>query len=1105
MKKGVIILSLIFILLVSTVSAGFFSDLFSKNKITGNVVSEFPGLVAHYKFENNTLNSATNVAGNITGNFSYSSNREGIIEAAGVFGPNTEIAIGKPENLTNSLTWSGWIKLNKQPNPFLGIYARGGPAIKYSLSINNEGKVYVYFKQSGKINEMNSTRVVNDNAWHNLALVINYQSNRMILYIDGVLDKSKNMNLSGSRADPTMAARIGRGGFNNTEYYFDGLIDEIKIYDRAFNKTQIQELYNKQANYCLIDDNCSTPVIERYCETENRACIETTSYTCSDQVCTASPLLDCNYCPGSQSCFDGVCNSSTVVLEKVCPDLIEKIKYPKDIVRNGVGYRLSDNFTKLGGTYYIKGQEYVYDAYSAGWTSQLNNKYNSINYEIVSFNDSVNAQEILADNLVSNEICTLRYFYANGEQNQVYVCSYDPLDFNSEGYSSYKRNFVVWANQNIVVIVEANTWESIDEETLTAIREERALDLLDSLKNNKGEYMKEEEIELEQSAEDMILYGLESCSSGIEEECSPCWNCKIEPVLCPPHGEQTRTCEDKCCNSEKRVETTTCSPGECAGCYTPRWLGGSTNRCIPYGFRFAYEGLDDYEDEILGGVYQDGQMSMEIKIENDYSATMNMTIPQLSVYGRVIYFYEGNQINLAQEIPELEQGWGEEPTLYIKDIVYNSSMEGNGEIIFTLVDKYDAYCDIDGRVYKQKLKDYKGDWASCQNNYECESNLCNYGECTEVRDMFEDVNRFRSFFVRLTCRLGNIFNSEDYNQCVYDYLGEVPPSNIQNYFINSLVTEESVVLSKSSNKLNVGESLAGVYPYVNDISLPVFLADDYVEDAYGERYSYEQKIGFTENMKLENFSDLDYDNGNPTIGMKIDRGEKILNYTLAFTQRPDPQVIIGSVITILGKDYVIINFDRNTSKAYLMESAYTFVIEEGEQAVIDYNTEFFRGNLNVSLDYISATEVRLIVNGKATSSLKQGETARLEEGMYVYIKESMYSAKDSGISKVELSISPRMIRLENGRDLLINEEEINGILVNMIIDSLGLSRIFLTWTSEDEQFLTPENSLELPGLKDFYFTLSEMKYASGENYTDVNFHGRVYSLISGGAGGGSSL
>ncbi len=82
-----------------------------------------------------------------------------------------------------------------------------------------------------------------------------------------------------------------------------------------------------------------------------------------------------------------------------------------------------------------------------------------------------------------------------------------------------------------------------------------------------------------------------------------------------------------------------------------------------------------------------------------------------------------------------------------------------------------VYCEVNGNFELQRTVDAEGNWATCQNNYECESNICSSGECIEVAAAIKQSKGLRTFLIRLVCRLGNLFNSEDYDACIADYLG----------------------------------------------------------------------------------------------------------------------------------------------------------------------------------------------------------------------------------------------------------------------------------------------------------------------------------------------
>jgi hypothetical protein len=76
-----------------------------------------------------------------------------------------------------------------------------------------------------------------------------------------------------------------------------------------------------------------------------------------------------------------------------------------------------------------------------------------------------------------------------------------------------------------------------------------------------------------------------------------------------------------------------------------------------------------------------------------------------------------------------------------------------------------AYCDINGQIGQQKVS-AGGEWAKCQNNYECFSNVCSNGECVDTAALANELKGFKGFLTRMLCRLSNPFSSDDYNSCL---------------------------------------------------------------------------------------------------------------------------------------------------------------------------------------------------------------------------------------------------------------------------------------------------------------------------------------------------
>jgi hypothetical protein len=82
------------------------------------------------------------------------------------------------------------------------------------------------------------------NAWHHYCL--SYNGTTSILYYDGKLNYSKNMNLNTGSTDVLVGSW---GGF-----YFGGSIDDVRIYDTALSLIQINALYNNRSDLIVANE-----------------------------------------------------------------------------------------------------------------------------------------------------------------------------------------------------------------------------------------------------------------------------------------------------------------------------------------------------------------------------------------------------------------------------------------------------------------------------------------------------------------------------------------------------------------------------------------------------------------------------------------------------------------------------------------------------------------------------------------------------------------------------------------------------------------------------------------------------------------------------------
>ncbi len=497
-------------------------------------------------------------------------------------------------------------------------------------------------------------------------------------------------------------------------------------------------------------------------------------------IVTWAPLVD-----------DATFNCEWPVLSQACSVLINTTKNPKSFTYKKVNYTLNHNFT-YDGSLYINGKYYDATTYYASWHTYSDN-YNYINYEItVAADKKANLSEWLEKQISWNwHICKATTYYAsNGKENKVYICNWDVMtnEQNIDNYQ-YKSRQIFWVNANVAVRIDTYTGEDISDEELIEIMEMGAIEFLDNLKNNEYEGVDWSDFDISSPLSDNIGLSLGRCPSKIPATaCSACWSCKTEPVVCPPHGYQTKICIDKCCDSPNKEEQEYCSPGICSGCYVPRWFGFEQNSrdnvCIPYGTRLAYTNAGNKEkawmseiNEILEDIKEDEgiNITMEITPNNALHIVFESEYPSVEFIvngmkrgfaGDEEYVYAGNNYDI--EISE--GGRTEKFSLFINNVHYSESIsEQYFELTFQ--ENFNAYCNYNGRIYQQKDKSYDRSWAKCQNNYECESNLCLHGECYDIESMLAQTSSIKGLGIKIICRLAGLFRIEQYDSCLANYLG----------------------------------------------------------------------------------------------------------------------------------------------------------------------------------------------------------------------------------------------------------------------------------------------------------------------------------------------
>ena len=142
------------------------------------------------------------------------------------------------DTLVSNITVEAWIKANQLTanSNWKGIVTKGNTSWRLQ---GMSGTKTVHWAVDGVSNPwLAGTRNVNDGQWHHVAGV--YDGMNMYLYVDGTLDVSQAG--TGTIAQNSYPVHIG-GNAEASGLLFNGLIDEVSIYNRALTASEIQADY----------------------------------------------------------------------------------------------------------------------------------------------------------------------------------------------------------------------------------------------------------------------------------------------------------------------------------------------------------------------------------------------------------------------------------------------------------------------------------------------------------------------------------------------------------------------------------------------------------------------------------------------------------------------------------------------------------------------------------------------------------------------------------------------------------------------------------------------------------------------------------------------
>lgn len=145
---------------------------------------------------------------------------------------------GNNVNLNGRFTVSAWIKRDATNGTIL---SKKNATSGYDFFINATGNAQMTWTNGAATQSITSTIVIPASKWHNLA--VSYDGTTARMYIDGVLNNSVNVL---APQNNTFEFLVAASNSESVSKYFNGTIDEIRIWNATLSINQLRFLMNQE-------------------------------------------------------------------------------------------------------------------------------------------------------------------------------------------------------------------------------------------------------------------------------------------------------------------------------------------------------------------------------------------------------------------------------------------------------------------------------------------------------------------------------------------------------------------------------------------------------------------------------------------------------------------------------------------------------------------------------------------------------------------------------------------------------------------------------------------------------------------------------------------
>jgi hypothetical protein len=226
-------------------------------------VNPQPGLVSWWPGDGNASDIVAGNHGAPQNGTTFVSGKVG--QAFSFDGLNDYVSIPDNPTLTppsNSVTLDAWIKPNTVSGPRAIVTKYSPPLdVSWDLIVLDGGRIRFDVYQSGAADIGRGYDTVNPvisaGVWQHVAATFDVATQAVRIYVDGVevpaiLSFGQGQPPVTSIRDSNSPVRIGalQDGNSNITYFWNGLIDEVDLFDRALTSAEIQAIFAGSARKC---------------------------------------------------------------------------------------------------------------------------------------------------------------------------------------------------------------------------------------------------------------------------------------------------------------------------------------------------------------------------------------------------------------------------------------------------------------------------------------------------------------------------------------------------------------------------------------------------------------------------------------------------------------------------------------------------------------------------------------------------------------------------------------------------------------------------------------------------------------------------------------